>query len=41
VGLVKGLTPETVGEHVPWFKQPAFVAVLALIVMVLLNVYFW
>jgi len=41
VGLVKGLTPETVGAHVPWFKQPAFVAVLALIVMVLLNVYFW
>jgi SSS family solute:Na+ symporter len=41
VGLVKGLTPKTVGEHIPWFKQPAFFAVLALIVLVLLNVYFW
>jgi SSS family solute:Na+ symporter len=41
VGLVKGLTPATVGAHIPWFKQPAFVAVLALIVLVLLNIYFW
>ena len=41
VGLVKGLTPATVGEPVPWYKKPAFFAVLSLIVFALLNIYFW
>jgi solute:Na+ symporter, SSS family len=41
VGLVKGLTAETALEPVPWFKRPAFYAVLSLIVFVLLNIYFW
>ena len=41
VGLVKGLTAETVGEAVPWYKTPAFFAVLSLIVFALLNIYFW
>jgi SSS family solute:Na+ symporter len=41
VGLVKGLTKEIAGEPVPWFKKPAFFAVLSLIVFVLLNIYFW
>jgi len=41
VGLVKGLTAETVGEAVPWFKTPVFYAALSLIIFVLLNIYFW
>lgn len=41
VGLVKGLTAETVGEAGPWYKTPAFYAVVSLIVFVLLNIYFW
>jgi SSS family solute:Na+ symporter len=41
VGLVKGLTPKTLGERIPWYKQPALVAVLALVVLVALNIYFW
>jgi SSS family solute:Na+ symporter len=41
VGLVKGLTKEIAGEFVPWYKKPAFFAVLSLIVFVLLNIYFW
>jgi SSS family solute:Na+ symporter len=41
VGLVKGLTAETVGEAVPWFKTPVFYAALSLIILVLLNIYFW
>ena len=41
VGLVKGLTPETLGQQVPWFKTPEFYAVLSLVVFVAVNVYFW
>jgi SSS family solute:Na+ symporter len=41
VGLVKGLTAETVGEAVPWYKTPVFYAGLSLIIFVLLNIYFW
>ena len=41
VGLVKGLTQETLGEHVPLLKRPEFFAVLSLIVLVVLNVIFW
>ena len=41
VGLVKGLTPATLGQRVPWFKTPEFYAVLSLIVFVAVNVYFW
>jgi SSS family solute:Na+ symporter len=41
VGLVKGLTAETVGEAVPWYKTPGFYAVLSLIIFALLNIYFW
>jgi SSS family solute:Na+ symporter len=41
VGLVKGLTKEKAEEAVPWFKKPAFYAVLSLVVFVLLNLYFW
>jgi len=41
VGLVKGLTSETVGEAGPWYKTPVFYAVLSLIIFALLNIYFW
>ena len=41
VGLVKGLTPETVGTPVPFMKRPEFVAILSVIVLIILNVYFW
>lgn len=41
VGLVKGLTKETVGQPVPLLKKPEFWAVLSFIVLIILNVYFW
>jgi SSS family solute:Na+ symporter len=41
VGLVKGLTETTVKEHVPFVKTPAFYGIIALIILVVLNVYFW
>jgi solute:Na+ symporter, SSS family len=41
VGLVKGLTPETHGVGVVWFKKPEFYAVISLIIFIALNIYFW
>ncbi|MCU0411561.1 MAG: sodium:solute symporter family protein [Bacteroidetes bacterium] len=41
VGLVKGLTAETAGEHVPFLKRPEFFAIASVIVLVILNIYFW
>jgi solute:Na+ symporter, SSS family len=41
VGLVKGLTRKVEGEAIPWYKRPAFFAILSLVVFVLLNIYFW
>ena len=41
VGLVKGLTAETLGKPVPFIKKPEFYAILSLIVLVILNVIFW
>ena len=41
VGLVKGLTKENVNKDVPLLKKPEFWAVLSLIVLVVLNIYFW
>jgi SSS family solute:Na+ symporter len=41
VGLVKGLTTETVDQNVPFMKKPEFYAILSVIVLILLNVYFW
>ncbi len=40
-GLVKGLTKEVSLEDVPWYKKPAFYAVLSLIAFIILNIYFW
>jgi SSS family solute:Na+ symporter len=41
VGLVKGLTKDTLGENVPFMKKPEFYAILSVIVLVILNIYFW
>jgi SSS family solute:Na+ symporter len=41
VGLVKGLTPETHGLGVVWYKKPEFYAVISLIIFIALNIYFW
>jgi SSS family solute:Na+ symporter len=41
VGLVKGLTPETLGQAVPLHRKPEFWAVLSLIIVIILNVCFW
>jgi solute:Na+ symporter, SSS family len=41
VGLVKSLTPKVYDEGVPWLKRPEFYAVISLLVLVALNVYFW
>ena len=41
VGLVKGLTEETVGQPVPLQKKPEFWAVISTVIFVILNIYFW
>jgi SSS family solute:Na+ symporter len=41
VGLVKGLTPETMGQPVPLLRRPGFWAVLSLIIFIALNIWFW
>jgi SSS family solute:Na+ symporter len=41
VGLVKGLTQETVDLKVSFSKRPEFYAIVAVILLVILNVYFW
>jgi len=41
VGLVIGLTPEVSSGHRSFYRKPEFFAVLSLIVLVLLNIYFW
>jgi SSS family solute:Na+ symporter len=41
VGLVKGLTPKLAEGGIRWYRRPVFYAVLSLIVLILLNIYFW
>jgi len=41
VGLVKGLTRETVLTPVPFVKRPEFFAVIALVILIILNVLYW
>jgi len=41
VGLVKGLTEEKIHIEQPWYKKPGFIATIALVAAVALNVYFW
>jgi SSS family solute:Na+ symporter len=41
VGLVKGLTQETALAPVPFMRRPEFYAIISVIVLIILNVYFW
>lgn len=41
VGLVKGLTPTSGDEGIPFIKRPAFYAIISLIVLVILNIMYW
>jgi SSS family solute:Na+ symporter len=41
VGLVKGLTPKVDTGHIPFYHKPEFYAILSLIALVALNIYFW
>jgi SSS family solute:Na+ symporter len=41
VGLVKGLTKETLGENVPFVKKPEFFAIISVVLLVVLNILFW
>jgi SSS family solute:Na+ symporter len=40
-GLVRGLTPKPRLKGVPIVKRPAFWALVSLIVLIALNIYFW
>ncbi len=40
-GLVIGLTPEVETREERFFKKPEFLAIVSLIALVILNVYFW
>jgi SSS family solute:Na+ symporter len=41
VGLVKGLTKENLNADISFFKRPEFLALISLVVLILLNIYFW
>ncbi|MEJ2634042.1 MAG: sodium:solute symporter family protein [Calditrichia bacterium] len=41
VGLVKGLTKETVGQPVPLLRKPEFWAAVSVVVLIILNIYYW
>jgi len=41
VGLVKGLTAETATVAVPFVKKPEFYGIISIIILVLLNIYYW
>jgi SSS family solute:Na+ symporter len=41
VGLVKGLTAEKAMESVPFTRTPEFYGMVAILVLVALNIYFW
>jgi SSS family solute:Na+ symporter len=41
VGLVKGLTEETLEKPVPLLRKPEFWAVISTVIFVILNIYFW
>ena len=40
-GLVYSLTPKIVDHHEPWYKRPATLGVVVLVVAVALNIIFW
>lgn len=41
VGLVKGLTEETVTKDVAVYKKPEFYAIISFIVLIILNIIYW
>ncbi len=41
IGLVKGLTEEKHDAHLPFVKRPEFVAIIAVVVLIVLNIIFW
>jgi SSS family solute:Na+ symporter len=41
VGLVKGLTPKVSTEGVLWYRRPETYAIISVVVLVILNIYFW
>ncbi len=41
VGLVKGLTEKVSLQSVPFYRKPGFVAIIALLIFAILNIYFW
>ena len=41
VGLVKGLTEESVGKPVPLIRKPEFWGAISLVILIVLNIYFW
>jgi SSS family solute:Na+ symporter len=41
VGLVKGLTKENYDQKIPFIKRPEFYALISLIVLIALNIWFW
>ncbi|NWF88900.1 MAG: sodium:solute symporter family protein [Ignavibacteriaceae bacterium] len=41
VGLVKGLTPETVDKEFKLIQRPIFWAIISLVVFAILNIYYW
>ena len=40
-GLVYSLTPKIVDDNQPWFRRPAIVGTVLLMVAVILNIIFW
>jgi SSS family solute:Na+ symporter len=40
-GLVYSLTPRIVDDNQPWFRRPAIVGIVLLVVCVILNYIFW
>jgi SSS family solute:Na+ symporter len=41
VGLVKGLTPVVNTEGVPWYRKPESFAIISVIILIALNIYYW
>ena len=41
LGLVKGLTAEKSAERVPFLRKPEFYAIVSVLVLIVLNIYFW
>jgi SSS family solute:Na+ symporter len=40
-GLVYSLTPKIHDENQPWFRRPAIVGIVLLVVCIILNAIFW